>query len=64
MTVTRLIPPAPGETLSAAEYLFEIGELNAVEMLRFMEKPHAFPELVALWDAELDRMCESKVRAL
>jgi hypothetical protein len=29
-----------------------------------MEKPHAFPELVALWDDELTRMCESKVRAL
>lgn len=53
--VTRLVPPAPGTLVSAAEYLYDIGELNnCLDLLHFFEKPHHYPELLKLWDDECE----------
>lgn len=60
-SVTRLVPPAPGELVSAAEYLYDIGELNnCLDLLHFFERPHKYPHLLTLWDDEQCRMGEEQ----
>lgn len=56
----RTIPAAPGELVSAVEYLYDIGELDVLTLIHFIEKPHRYPELLALWDEERCRMGEAQ----
>jgi hypothetical protein len=49
-----MLPGAPRELVSAAEYLFDIGELNnRFDLLHFFERPNDYPELLALWQEEV-----------
>lgn len=55
---TRMMPAAPGELVSCVEYLYDIGELDVLTLLHFIEKPHRYPKLLAIWDEEREREAE------
>ncbi len=57
--MARKMQAAPGELVSAVEYLYDIGELDVLKLIHFIEKPNHYPELLTLWDDEQDRQSEN-----
>jgi hypothetical protein len=55
------IPAAPPELVSAVDYLYDIGELDVLTLIHFIEKPSHYPELLALWELERDRQVERQL---